>query len=69
MLRQFAVAAALTPAVAFVLSGGIAAQDAKTVIANASKAMGAEGLNSITYSGSAANGNFGQSKTIAGRWP
>ena len=30
--------------------------------------MGAEGLNSITYSGSATNGNFGQSKTIAGPW-
>ena len=28
--------------------------------------MGADGLKSITYSGSAANGNFGQSKTIAG---
>ena len=42
------------------------AQDAKAVIASASKAMGADGLSSITYSGSAANGNFGQSKTIAG---
>ena len=66
MLRQFAVAAALTPAVAFVLSVGIAAQDAKAVIASATSAMGAEGLSSVTYSGSAANGNFGQSKTIAG---
>ena len=28
--------------------------------------MGADGLSSVTYSGSAANGNFGQSKTIAG---
>jgi glyoxylase-like metal-dependent hydrolase (beta-lactamase superfamily II) len=28
--------------------------------------MGAEGLTSLTYSGSAANGNFGQSKTISG---
>jgi hypothetical protein len=66
MLRQFAVAAALTPAVAFVLSVGIAAQDAKAVIASATSAMGAEGLSSVTYSGSAANANFGQSKTIAG---
>jgi glyoxylase-like metal-dependent hydrolase (beta-lactamase superfamily II) len=48
------------------LSGHVAAQDANAVIAAASKAMGADGLNSITYSGSAANGNFGQSKTIAG---
>src|SRR3989337_631971 len=48
------------------LSTGAAAQNASTAISNASKAMGAEGLNSITYSGSALNGNFGQSKTIAG---
>ena len=66
MLRPLAVAVALTPAVAFILSGSIAAQDAKAVIASATKAMGAEGLSSVTYSGSAANGNFGQSKTIAG---
>ena len=43
------------------------AQDAKTVIANASKAIGAEGLDSITYSGSAAIGNFGQSRSISAR--
>lgn len=66
MLRKLAVAATLMPVVAFVLSGGVAAQDAKAVIASTTKAMGAEGLSSITYSGSAANGNFGQSKTIAG---
>ena len=48
------------------LSTGAAAQNASTVVSNASKAMGAEGLNSITYSGSASNGNFGQSKAIAG---
>ena len=45
----------------------MSAQDAKTVIANASKAMGAEGLDSITYSGSAAMGNFGQSRNISAR--
>jgi glyoxylase-like metal-dependent hydrolase (beta-lactamase superfamily II) len=42
------------------------AQDAKTVVANASKAMGADGLSSITYSGSATTGNFGQSQRIGG---
>jgi len=62
MFRKLAVAALLMT----VLSLGTAAQDAKTTIGNASKAMGADGLNSITYSGSATNGNFGQSKTIAG---
>ena len=49
----------LTPAPA------AAADDAKAVVENASLAMGAAGLNSITYSGSAANGNFGQSRTIS----
>ena len=62
MLRKLAVAAGLTT----VLSMGAVAQDATTVIANATKAMDAENLSSVTYSGSAATGNFGQSKTIAG---
>jgi glyoxylase-like metal-dependent hydrolase (beta-lactamase superfamily II) len=48
------------------VSVGAATQDARTTIANASKAMGADGVSSITYSGSASNGNFGQSKNIAG---
>jgi glyoxylase-like metal-dependent hydrolase (beta-lactamase superfamily II) len=41
------------------------AQDAKTVIEEASTAMGSKTLNSITYSGSAATANFGQSRTIS----
>ena len=41
-----------------------AAQDAKAVVAATAKAMGVETLNSITYSGTARNGAFGQSKTI-----
>ena len=49
-----------------VLSMGTAAQDAKTIIGEASKAMGAEHLNAITYSGSASNVNFGQTKSISG---
>jgi glyoxylase-like metal-dependent hydrolase (beta-lactamase superfamily II) len=43
---------------------GAAAQNASSVIAAASKAMGVDNLNSITYSGSARNGAFGQSKSI-----
>src|SRR6188474_2829868 len=46
------------------LSIGIAAQNASSVVAAASKAMGADSLNSITYSGTARNGAFGQSKAI-----
>src|SRR4029078_6963006 len=46
-----------------------AAQDAKTVIANASKAMGVDGLNSITFYGSGANFGLGQSNNPNGQWP
>ena len=58
-LRRLTLAALLTllPAVA-------SAQDAGPVVAAASKAMGADSLNSITYSGTARNGAFGQSKAI-----
>ena len=61
MLKRRAVAtliATLLPACAF-------AQDAKAVIDAAAKAMGTTGLNSISYSGAAAQGNFGQSRTIS----
>jgi glyoxylase-like metal-dependent hydrolase (beta-lactamase superfamily II) len=62
MYRKLAVAALIMTS----LSMGVVAQDAKTIIDNASKAIGADGLNSITYSGSAATGNFGQSQNING---
>jgi len=54
-------------AVALLLSfsTAVAAQDAKAVVAAASKAMGADNLTSITYSGTARNGAYGQSKSIA----
>jgi glyoxylase-like metal-dependent hydrolase (beta-lactamase superfamily II) len=43
------------------------AQEAKTVISRASAALGADGLSSITFSGSAENlNNFGQTKSING---
>ena len=47
-----------------VFSIGAAAQNASSVISAASTAMGANNLNSITYSGTARNGAFGQSKSI-----
>src|SRR6186713_1804027 len=46
------------------LSIGAAAQNASSVVASASKAMGVDSLNAITYSGTARNGAFGQSKAI-----
>jgi glyoxylase-like metal-dependent hydrolase (beta-lactamase superfamily II) len=51
------------------LSSTAAAQDAKTVVSNASKAMGVENLSSITYYGSGANFNLGQSNNANGPWP
>jgi glyoxylase-like metal-dependent hydrolase (beta-lactamase superfamily II) len=54
---------------AALLSLGAAAQNAETAIANASRAMGAANLNSITFSGAAENVNFGQTKSASGPWP
>ncbi len=56
-------------ALAGVLSQTVAAQDAKTVIGTASKAMGVEGLNSIHYYGVAQNGNLGQNNNANQPWP
>ncbi len=46
-----------------------AAQDAKTVIGNASKTMGVDGLNSMYYDGVAQNGNLGQNNNANQPWP
>jgi glyoxylase-like metal-dependent hydrolase (beta-lactamase superfamily II) len=59
MLRTLTGAALLVTFLSF----SAAAQNASPVAA-ASKAMGVDSLNSITYSGTARNGAFGQSKAI-----
>ena len=59
LLRMLTVAALLVT----LLSTGTATQNASSVLAAASKAMGVDTLNSITYSGTARNGAFGQSKS------
>ena len=46
-------------------STAAAAQDAAAVVAEVTRAMGVTGLKAITFSGSAAFGNFGQSRTIS----
>ncbi|MGB2713689.1 MAG: MBL fold metallo-hydrolase [Vicinamibacterales bacterium] len=46
------------------ISAGVSGQNTSSVVAAASKAMGVDNLNSITYSGRARNGAFGQSKSI-----
>ena len=55
--------------VAGALAVPAAAQDAKTVVGTASKAMGADGLTSITMYGSGANFGLGQSNNSNGAWP
>ena len=64
MIRRLAAAAFVT----FFATSAIA-QDARAVVADASKAMGADKLNSITYSGSAATVFFGQTERMIGPWP
>jgi glyoxylase-like metal-dependent hydrolase (beta-lactamase superfamily II) len=60
MRRKFSAALI----VATTLVAGVYAQNASTVISNASMAMGVNNLTSITYSGTARNGAFGQSKAL-----
>jgi len=55
---------ALAALVAISLSAALAGQTASSAVTAASKAMGVDTLNSITYSGTARNGAFGQSKSI-----
>jgi len=51
------------------LSLSLIAEDAKTVLGNASKAMGIENVNSVMYYGSGANFTLGQSNNANGAWP
>jgi glyoxylase-like metal-dependent hydrolase (beta-lactamase superfamily II) len=60
LLRTLPLAALLI----VVLSTSTATQNASSILAASSKAMGVDTLNSITYSGTARNGAFGQSKAI-----
>src|SRR5262245_38974880 len=52
-----------------VLAAPAFAQDARTAVANASKAIGADGVNSVTYWGQGANYNLGQNNNSQGPWP
>ncbi len=67
--RTFAAAVLMATAVAAALAAtasvSAAGQDASRVVDEAARAMGIAGLSSITFTGSAATGNFGQSRTIS----
>ena len=51
------------------LTQSLVGQDAKAVVAAASKAMGVDALNSIHYYGVAQNGNLGQNNNANQPWP
>ena len=65
MLRKWLVAVAISGLAVSTAS----AQDAKTVLANASKATGVDGLNSIYFYGTAQSGNLGQNNNANQPWP
>ena len=56
-------------AIVMLLSWAAIAQDAKTVIANASKAMATDNLKSIEYSGSGMDFAIGQAPNPSSPWP
>ena len=60
---------ALTILLAGLVAQPALAQDVKTVLANASKAMGADNVTSVTLVGSGANYNLGQNNNANGPWP
>jgi glyoxylase-like metal-dependent hydrolase (beta-lactamase superfamily II) len=47
------------------LAGSLSAEDARAVIAEASRTMGVVDLTAVTLAGTAAYGNFGQSRTLS----
>jgi hypothetical protein len=59
----------ITLVLLLILGSAAAAQDAKTFIDTASKAMGAENLKSIQYSGPGSDFSFGQAYNPASPWP
>src|SRR5579862_5841040 len=65
---EFAMLAAVAIVAAWAAPGA-GAQDAKTVLGNASKAMGADNLKSVQYSGTATEFAFGQAVNPSAAWP
>ena len=55
--------------IAFVFAPAVMAQDAKAVVAEASKAMGLDGVTSIYFYGSGASYGLGQNNNPNGPWP
>ena len=53
----------------FLCAGVVSAQDAKTVVDGAAKAMGVVNLGSVRYTGSGLNFALGQAVNPSSRWP
>src|SRR4051812_29308639 len=56
-------------AVVSAMSWAVVAQDAKSIVGDASKAMGADNLKTIQYSGAASEYSFGQAFKAGSEWP
>jgi glyoxylase-like metal-dependent hydrolase (beta-lactamase superfamily II) len=70
MSRKFAASLMLLLAAVLMLAAPAArAQDAKAVMAAASKAMGADNLKSISFTGTGAEYSFGQAFNPSSAWP
>src|ERR1700688_1107162 len=70
MLKKFEFAMLAAVAIVAAWEAPVAgAQDAKTVLGNASKAMGADSLKSVQYSGTATEFAFGQAVNPSAAWP
>src|SRR6516225_2478825 len=67
MFRKIAFVAILAAVVVSAATSG--QQDPKTVLGNVSKAMGADGLKTIQYSGSGADFSLGQAMNPSSPWP
>jgi glyoxylase-like metal-dependent hydrolase (beta-lactamase superfamily II) len=68
MINKFAVSTILA-AVVSLAAAGAPTQDAKTVLSNASKAIGADNLKTIQYSGTGTEFSFGQAVNPNSPWP
>jgi glyoxylase-like metal-dependent hydrolase (beta-lactamase superfamily II) len=67
MFRKIAFAVVFAALVAWAATSG--QQDPKTVLSNVSKAMGADNLKTIQYSGSGADFSLGQAMNPSSPWP
>src|SRR5256884_3554067 len=65
MIKKCMAAVAIT----ILMSWAVMAQDARTVISNASKALGADNLKTIEYSGSGMDFTLGQAYNPSSPWP